>query len=560
MNYTIHKLQQGTPDWAAHRAVHLNASDAAAMLGLSSYKTRGELLKEMATGLSPEIDAATQARFDAGHAFEKAAKPLVEAQIGDELFPVTVSCVVNDLHLSSSLDGIVMDGSLHWEHKTANQQLAESLARGEIPAEYAPQMEQGLLITGADRCLFSISKGTPGTLLSVEYRSKPELREKILLGWKQFKADLASYNAPASDPIIEKRALLALPALSVQLVGKVTTSNLPAYRNSALQFIEAINTDLQTDQDFADAEQTVKFCEGAEKNLKDVKDQAIAQTASIDELFRSIDQIAEAMRQKRLLLERLVKSRKEQIRAEIVQGGRDSWNMHVRHLNERLARVSVTILMPDFGNAIKGKRTLASLRDAVDSALLTAKLAANQQAQLYASHLAIIDEVAKEHGFLVRDLSALVSMPTESLSAVIKQRISDHDAEQARKAAERDREQRERDAQAERDRERDAQQAAEAERARQERESDVVDFRIVEQDPQPPLAPASVKIIENMTLAGDALERTSTIIGRVPAARTATVVGAPPAQEIIQVLSQFYEEPPETIVSWLRAMNLSEVA
>ena len=90
--------------------------------------------------------------------------------------------------------------------------------------------------------------------------------------------------------------------------------------------------------------------------------------------------------------------------------------------------------MPDFIAAIKGKRTLSSLREAVDSVLTGARIEATQQADLLSSRLAIIDEVAKDHEFLVRDLSALVAMPTETLSAVIKQRIADHKAALTRKA------------------------------------------------------------------------------------------------------------------------------
>ena len=69
MTFQIVNLVQGTPEWAAHRAKHLNASDAPAMLGVSPYKSRAQLLKEYATGIAMEIDEATQRRFDDGHRF-----------------------------------------------------------------------------------------------------------------------------------------------------------------------------------------------------------------------------------------------------------------------------------------------------------------------------------------------------------------------------------------------------------------------------------------------------------------------------------------------------------
>jgi predicted phage-related endonuclease len=45
-----------------------------------------------------------------------------------------------------------------------------------------------------------------------------------------------------------------------------------------------------------------------EKRLALVKSQALAQTASIDELFRTIDALKEEMRSKRLTLDKLVKA------------------------------------------------------------------------------------------------------------------------------------------------------------------------------------------------------------------------------------------------------------
>ena len=86
-----HNLIQGTPEWHAYRAEHFNASDAPAMMNCSSYKTRTELLNEFKTGLTQEIDAATQRRFNDGHRFEELARPLAENIMGEDLYQVT-SC------------------------------------------------------------------------------------------------------------------------------------------------------------------------------------------------------------------------------------------------------------------------------------------------------------------------------------------------------------------------------------------------------------------------------------------------------------------------------------
>ena len=66
-----HDLIQGSQEWHAYRAAHDNASDAPAMMGCSSYKTRDQLIAELATGITPEVDPATQRLYDSGHRFEK---------------------------------------------------------------------------------------------------------------------------------------------------------------------------------------------------------------------------------------------------------------------------------------------------------------------------------------------------------------------------------------------------------------------------------------------------------------------------------------------------------
>ena len=81
----LHELVQGTDQWRAFRAEHDGASEAAAMLGLSKYVSRNELLRLKSTGIAQEVDGAKQSMFDAGHASEAAARPIAEGIISDEL-------------------------------------------------------------------------------------------------------------------------------------------------------------------------------------------------------------------------------------------------------------------------------------------------------------------------------------------------------------------------------------------------------------------------------------------------------------------------------------------
>ena len=86
-----HNVRQGSPDWLALRSQYFTASEAPAMLGLSKYQTRTELLHQKHTGLAAEVDAHTQGLFDRGHAAEAAARVLAENMLGEDLYPATGS-------------------------------------------------------------------------------------------------------------------------------------------------------------------------------------------------------------------------------------------------------------------------------------------------------------------------------------------------------------------------------------------------------------------------------------------------------------------------------------
>lgn len=431
MSATMMDMAQGSPEWHRHRAASCNASDLAAVMGLSSYTTRAELIRQKALGIIPEIDAETQRRFDRGHEYEALARPWAEEIIGEELYPVTLSADHDGLPLSASVDGITLAEHVTWEHKTLNAALAAALDAGEIPEEYRPQMEQGLLISGASRCLFMASSGDRETMRYAWYEPDPALRAKILPTWRQFLEDVQNYQHVEHAPAPEGRAPETLPALRIEVKGMVAASNLAEFQQHAMAVINGISTDLQTDEDFASAEKTVKWCSEVERRLEDAKAAALSQTADIDDLFRTIDSIREETRSKRLSLDKAVKARKESIRAEIVQSGKRAIEDHCAALE---AGLGVSLPRPDcdFAGAIKGKKLLSAMRDAVDTALAHAKIAANETAERIRTNLATL-AAHPDHRFLFADLQSIIDKPAEDFSALVKVRINEHQADEAAK-------------------------------------------------------------------------------------------------------------------------------
>lgn len=446
MTYTIHNLVQGSPEWKAHRAGCHNASDLSAAMGSSSYKSRTDLIRQMAYGIEQEIDAATKRRFDDGHRFEALARPLAEKIIGRDLYPITASIEVDGLarRLSASLDGATDDDSTNFEHKSLNADLSAALDREIIPEEYWPQMEQGMLINGAGRTLFMASKWDENDNLIEEkhcwYESRPELRAKIVPTWRQIEEDAASYQHVEAKPAVVVAAIEDLPALNVQINGSVIASNLDGWRETVIARIQAINTDLQSDEDFAVAEKTVTFLSDGEKRLDAVKSAVQAQAADIDAVFRTIDKLREEMRAKRLNLDKLVKARKESIRMEIMQDAQAKLAEHVKNLNERIGWYNgCPIISPaaaDFASAIKGKKTVASLRDACDTELASAKIATSE----IADRIDANKKAMGDHAALFPDFPHVCTKTPEDFANLVAVRVQQHREAEDRRLQERARE------------------------------------------------------------------------------------------------------------------------
>lgn len=472
MNYETHEFDQGSPEWHAHRDTCNNASDLSAAAGESPYKSRDQLIRERATGEKEEINAHKQRMFDDGHRFEELARPLAEEFVGEELYPSVVSAKVDELsnRLGVSYDGKTMADDIIWEHKTLNDKLATSLDSGVIPDFYHYQMEQGMLVCGASKCLFTASKWDgDNSLIDIKhvwYESNPELRAKIIPIWRQLEADVAVYQHVEVIPSAVAAPTLDLPAVSIQTSGSIAIiSNLKKFGDALQLFIERLPSKPSTDQEFADCKAALTKLKAAEDALDSEEARALSQLDSVDEMRREKKLYQDLARTTRLALEKLVVQREAAIKNEIMQTGKDKLAEHLATLNKRLGRVHMPVVPADFGGAIKSKRTVASLQNAVDTVLANAKIAANEIADKIQINLATLDE-NKEYAFLFNDLASLAMKAPDDLQNVIKLRIAEHQAEQDRKLeAEREKIRKEEQAKAERE----ANEKAAAERKEQER-------------------------------------------------------------------------------------------
>ncbi|MAK55455.1 MAG: Heme peroxidase [Pusillimonas sp.] len=518
------QLIQGSDQWLEARTKHFTASEAPIMMGASKKMGRNELLRLKATGNEREYSDWVQRNlFDKGHALEALARVLVEEDIGEELYPVTATD--DDGWLLASMDGMTMLGARLFEHKQWNEELAADVRAGDLGPEYYWQLEQQLLVTGADEAIFVVSDGTREKWEQMIYKPVKGRAEKLIAGWKQFEKDLAEYEVVPEKPQPVGKTMESLPALRIELTGAVTASNLAEYKAHAFEVIQSINTDLQTDQDFADAEKTVKWCKDVEDRLDAAKQHALSQTASIDELFRTIDAISAETRTKRLELDRLVKAQKENRRLEIKTTAEASLKKHLDALNDRVQPVRFTV-QADFAGAMKGKRTIATLQDAADTELARAKIDANQLADKIDANLKLIREAG--HDFLFSDLQALALKEADDLKMLIDARITKHNAEEQAKI--------------------DAKLAAARDEIRQEEQAKAVDqaAKPVEQTAKPVEQEAS----KAAPSASTGL-RTG-CYGRTPTAKQTR----PTDRQIIDCLTLQFRVHDSKVIEWLLDMDL----
>ncbi|SEM51044.1 putative phage-type endonuclease [Pseudomonas sp. ok272] len=430
----IHNVAQGSAEWLALRAQHFTASEAPAMMGASKYQTRTDLLAAKKTGITPDVTPSQQFIFDKGHATEALARPLTEALIGEELYPI----VGTKGNLLASMDGATMLGETLFEHKLWNESVVAQVKAGDLAPHYYWQLEQQLLVSGAERVIFVCSDGTAENFVHMEYRPVAGRAAQLIEGWKQFEADLANFEMADAPSIVVGKAPDELPALRIELTGMVTASNLKVFEDSALAVIDSVKTTLSTDQDFADAKKAVKWCGDVEEAVAVAKKQALSQTQSIDELFSSLDRISAHARETRLKVDKLVKAQELLVKTNIKQKAELALAGHIAAINKTLGQVTLPHVVSDFTGAMKNKRTIASLQDAVDTELARAKIDASQAADSIRLNLSSLAELAVDHVFLFNDVQQLVAKANDDLVTLIKFRISEHQkAEQEKTDAKR---------------------------------------------------------------------------------------------------------------------------
>ncbi|MFP4718945.1 hypothetical protein [Pasteurella multocida] len=212
--------------------------------------------------------------------------------------------------------------------------------------------------------------------------------------------------------------------------SKVLACNIQDFKAQAEKFLSTITSTFETDQDFGKAKEEVKLL----KEVEDRTREAIknAHQGDIQELIEQAEEIAEQFRQKRLFLDKTVKTREVEIKTEIVS---KALNEAIRSMSGYENDVAIALSCKFSRNAIKSRLEEATKRR---STIATLEKAVNAEKTLIISEIssegARIAERRKmipiHYEHLFKDWQSLIS-GEQDLAPIISERIAEEEKREA---------------------------------------------------------------------------------------------------------------------------------
>jgi hypothetical protein len=205
--------------------------------------------------------------------------------------------------------------------------------------------------------------------------------------------------------------------LAIETRGEIITNNLPEFRELVREAIGKINRDLKTDEEFGQAELDVKALKSAEDAVRAAAIQAFDE--QLKALVDGLNATAEEIRAPRLELEKLIAKRKDEVKNELI----------TEALGRLVCapRLRASVFGKSLTEAIKGKRTLDSMRKALDV------MVATHNAMIEKARVAI-DTFTWEHGKeLAMDAEDLEVKGPDNVNAELRRRLDLLKAEEEKK-------------------------------------------------------------------------------------------------------------------------------
>ena len=187
---TIVALPQGSPEWRAYRQSRRNASESAAVLGLSPWITPYQLWLTKTGRFEPPVTQAMQRGTD----LEPVARAAYEAETGLVMQPLVLEAGA----YSASLDGMTLEGDLIVEIKCplrgTRSALWQYVCQGQVPEHYTVQVQHQMMVSGAATAHLWVFDGQQGMLHAIGRDAA--LMERIRDAWDAFQQYLDCDTPP----------------------------------------------------------------------------------------------------------------------------------------------------------------------------------------------------------------------------------------------------------------------------------------------------------------------------------------------------------------------------
>lgn len=200
---TIVQLAQGTPEWLEYRRIRRNASESAAVMGLSPWTTPYQLWMMKTGRAEQKVTPAMQRGTD----LEPVARTAYEERTGLVMQPVVLQAGA----YSASLDGLTLGGDLVLEIKCplrgTRSDLWQDVLAGKVPEHYAVQVQHQLMVSGAAVAHLWVFDGSLGVLL--EIGRDDDCMGAIRAAWDAFQTSLDTDTPP---PLTEADTVVRIDA------------------------------------------------------------------------------------------------------------------------------------------------------------------------------------------------------------------------------------------------------------------------------------------------------------------------------------------------------------
>ena len=163
-----HDIEQGTDEWHALRRGRITASAVGRLITATGKPanndtSRAQLLQLLAERITGESEASFYGDDMArGHLLEPLARDLYAKHYSPVVECGFITATICGVELGYSPDGLVGDDGLIEIKSPRQKNHLKAMLAVEVPAEYVPQVQLGLAVTGRDWCDFiSYAPGLP---------------------------------------------------------------------------------------------------------------------------------------------------------------------------------------------------------------------------------------------------------------------------------------------------------------------------------------------------------------------------------------------------------------